>query len=266
MKRLLLTGLAIGGAVVAYREVVQPWWRSWGIDELDVARELPGDDLVPAASTTDTRSIVVQAPPSAVWPWLVQMGYGRAGWYSYDQIDMAGTSVDRIVPEWQGLAVGAVVPTHPGGGFEVRSLEPERALVLYSDSYLVDRQADAARIANVGRADANVEATGAFLGVAQPADFAASWAFVLEPLTGGRTRLIERFRVRFGESDKPWTAFTLPLVGFGVCVMTRKQMLGIKERAEQRARVTASEPVNPREVSHATPVAAEGEAVTAVAT
>jgi hypothetical protein len=138
--------------------------------------------------------------------------------------------------------------------------------VLYSDSDLVARQADAARIANVGRADANVEATGAFLGVAQPADFAASWAFVLEPLTGGRTRLIERFRVRFGESDKPWTVFTLPLIGFGVFLMTRKQMLGIKERAERRAGVTVLEPTNLREVSHATPVAAEGGAVTAVAT
>ncbi len=263
VKRLLLTGLAIGGAVVAYREVVRPWWRSWGIDELDVARGLPGDDLVPAASTMDTRSIVVQAPPSAVWPWLVQMGYGRAGWYSYDQIDMAGASVDRIVPEWQGLAVGAVVPTHPGGGFEVRSLEPERALVLYSDSDLVDRQADAARIADVGRADANVQATGAFLGTAQPKDFAASWAFVLEPLTGGRTRLIERFRVRFGESDKPWTAFTLPLVGFGVFVMTRKQMLGIKERAE-RLEVSSASPR--RDGADAALVAAGGEAVMSVAT
>lgn len=265
MKRMLLTGLAIGGAVVAYREVVRPWWRTWGIDELDVNRGLPGDDLVPEASTSDTRSIEIQAPPSAVWPWLVQMGYGRAGWYSYDQIDMAGASFRRINPEWQELAVGDVVPTHPGGGFEVRALERDRALVLYSDSDLVAGQAEAARISNVRRADANVEATGAFLGAAQPTDFAASWAFVLEPVTGGRTRLIERFRVRFGESDKPWTAITLPLVGIGFFLMTRKQMLGIKERAE-RARVTALGPANLREVSGTTPEAAGGEAVMAVAT
>ena len=259
---MLLTGLAIGGAVVAYREVVRPWWRDWGIDELDVARGLPGDELVPAPSAADTRTIEIEAPPSAVWPWLVQMGYGRAGWYSYDQIDMAGASVRRIMPEWQGLSRGDVVPTHPGGGFEVRTLEPERAFVLYSDSDLIARQADAARIANVGRANANVQATGAFLGVAQPTAVAASWAVVLEPGTGGRTRLIERFRVRFGESDKPWTAFTLPLVGFGVFLMTRKQMLGIKERAE---RPSASSPSG-RPDADAAPVTADAAAVMAVAT
>jgi hypothetical protein len=263
VKAMLFTGLAVGGAVVAYREVVRPWWRSWGIHELDVTRGLPGDDLVPEASAADTRSIEIEASPSAVWPWLVQMGYGRAGWYSYDQMDMAGASSRRIVPEWQGLAVGDVVPTHPGGGFEVRSTEPERTLVLYSDSDLVARQADAARIANVGRADANVQGTGAFLGTAQPTDFAASWAFVLEPMTVGRTRLIERFRVRFGESDKPWTAFTLPLVGFGVFLMTRKQMLGIKERAE-RLEVSIASPR--RDGADAAFVAAAGEAVMSVAT
>jgi hypothetical protein len=263
MKRMLLVGLAIGGAVVGYRRVIRPWWWSWGIDALDVGRALSGDDLVPDVSTADTRSIEIQAPPSAVWPWLLQMGYGRAGWYSYDQIDMAGTSVRQIVPEWQGLSSGDVVPTHPGGGFEVRTLEPERALVLYSDSDLVNRQADAARIANVGRAAANVQATGAFLGAAQPADFAASWAFVLEPLTGGRTRLIERFRVRFGESDKPWTAFTLPLIGFGVFLMTRRQMLGIKERAESPS---ASIPSPRPDAADTAPVTADAEAVMALAT
>jgi hypothetical protein len=66
----------------------------------------------------------------------------------------------------------------------------------------------------------------------QPVDFAATWAFVLDPLPDGGTKLIERFRVRFGETDKPWTRYTLPVVGFGVFVMMRKQMLGIKQRAE----------------------------------
>ena len=74
------------------------------------------------------------------------------------------------------------------------------------------------------------------LGATQPAEFAASWAFVLEPIGGGRTRLIERFRVKFGTSDKPWTAATLPVVGFGVFLMTRQQMLGLRERAEALAR------------------------------
>jgi hypothetical protein len=236
MNKVLLAAGAVAGGAIVYQRVVRPWWRTWGVDERDVVRPLPGDDLVPGARTIDTRSIEIDAQPADVWPWLVQMGYGRAGWYSYDAIDMAGVSSRRIVPEWQTLAVGDVVPTYPGGGFEVRRLEPGRALVLYSDTSLVASQAESVRGANAKRPLENVAATGALLGATQPTEFAASWAFVLEPMTGDRTRLIERFRVEFGESDKPWTALTLPVVGFGVFVMTQRQMLGIRERAESLVR------------------------------
>ena len=232
MKRLVFAAAAIGTGLVVYRQIVRPWWRSWGVDGRDTLRALPGDELVPGAPVMDTRSIEIAAPPSDVWPWLLQMGYGRAGWYSYDTIDMVGASSRRIVPEWQTLAVGDVVPTHPGGGFLVRELQPERALVLYSDTGIVTSQAAAARDAATEVATANVQAAGAFLGATQPMEFAASWAFVLEPIADGRTRLVERFRVKFGETDKPWTAATLPVVGFGVFLMTRQQMLGIRERAE----------------------------------
>ena len=81
----------------------------------------------------------------------------------------------------------------------------------------------------------NIQATGALMEAAQPADFAASWAFVLEPASDGETRLIERFRVRFGKDDRPWLRFTMPLMGFGVFMMMRKQMLGIRDRAERGA-------------------------------
>ena len=236
MRRILFAAAAVGAGVVVYQEVIRPWWRSWGVEAQDVTRGLPGDELVPDAPVMDTRSIEIAAAPADVWPWLVQMGYGRAGWYSYDTIDMVGASSRRIVPEWQSLALDDVVPTHPGGGFVVRGLEPDRALVLYSDTEIVTSQAAAAREAATESATTNVQAAGAFLGATQPTEFAASWAFILEPLPGGRTRLIERFRVKFGESDKPWTAATLPVVGFGVFLMTRQQMLGIRERAETRAR------------------------------
>ena len=239
MKKVFLAAAAIGGSVLVYERVIRPWWQTWGIDQRDVARPLPGDDLVPGARTIDTRSVEIDAPPTDVWPWLVQMGYGRAGWYSYDAIDMAGGSARRIVPEWQSIDVGHVVPTYPGGGFEVRHIELGHALVLYSDTALVARQSEEAKRADAERPSTNVEATGVMLGATQPTEFAASWAFVLEPMPGDRTRLIERFRVEFGESDKPWTALTLPVVGFGVFVMTQRQMLGIKERAEAVARARA---------------------------
>jgi proline iminopeptidase len=230
MKKLVFAGAAIGAGVIAYRELVRPWWRSWGIDGRDTVRALPGDELVPDAPVMDTRSIEIAAPPSDVWPWLLQMGYGRAGWYSYDTIDMVGASSRRIVPEWQVLAVGDVVPTHPGGGFLVRDLQPERALVLYSDTGIVAGQAAATRDAASEAATANVQAAGAFLGATQPTDFAASWAFVLEPVEGGRTRLIERFRVRFGAGGPQFRVIG-PIMGFGVFVMMRRQMLGIRDRA-----------------------------------
>jgi hypothetical protein len=243
LRRLILTLAALAGAGYAgYRFVVAPWWRSWGVVPEEAARPLPGDELIDTIGASETRGVTISATPAEIWPWLLQMGYGRAGWYSYDMVDMAGSSSDAILPELQELKVGDVVPTHPGGGFLVRILEPERALVLYSDSELIETQAAAAREAGTDGASANVKATGALLENAQPTEFKASWAFVLEPMPGGQTRLVERFRVFFGDSDKPWTRYTLPMMGFGVFVMVRRQLLGIKERVERAARERSAAP------------------------
>jgi hypothetical protein len=132
------------------------------------------------------------------------------------------------------------MPTHPGGGFLVRVLEAPRAMVLYSDTKLVRQQAEEAEVRTADDGPVNIRATGAFLETAQPSDFTASWAFVLEPSGSGTTRLIERFRVRFGQNDKPWLAVTMPMMGFGVFLMMRKQMLGIRSRAEHAARSAPS--------------------------
>jgi hypothetical protein len=228
-----LFGLAVfaAGAVASYRLVIAPWWRSWGVDPVEAVRALPGDEVVPDGVTAENRGITIDAPPAAVWPWLVQMGYGRGGWYSYDQLDMRGASADRIVPELQSLAVGDIMPTHPAGGFVVTAIEPERSLVLFTDTATVREQAKAA--ADADPMPANLKLAGAFMEGAQPTDFAASWAFVLEPLPDGRTRLIERSRVRFGAADKPWMRLTMPLMGFGVFVMMRRQLIGIRDRAER---------------------------------
>jgi len=144
------------------------------------------------------------------------------------------------VPELQHLAVGDILPTHPSGGFEVRILEPDRALVLYSDTALVQRQAAEAKVSAHEETPVNLQATSSLLAASQPMDFAASWAFLLEPLDG-RTRVIERFRVRFGADDRPWTRATLPVVGFGVFLMVRRQLLGLRDRVE----ATEPDPVVP---------------------
>lgn len=231
-KFLFAVAAASAAAAITFRFAVRPWWKSWGVNPSETTIALPGDDVIANANGGETRAITIDAPLGAVWPWLMQMGYGRGGWYSYDAMDMQGASAFRIMPELQSLKVGDVVPTYPGGGFVVSRLEPNRALVLYLDTDLVREQAEAARAEGAPAGSANIRATGALMENTQPAEFSATWAFVLEELPSGQTRLIERFRVRFGETDKPWTRYTLPFMGFGVFVMMRKQLLGIKQRAE----------------------------------
>lgn len=242
--RKFLVFLAVLGAAgwVAARAAGQ-WRQTWGVDPEDAGRPLPGDELVPDAAAIDTRGITIEAPPDVVWPWLVQMGYGRGGWYSYDALDMNQPSATVIMPEHQQLAEGDIVPSFPGGGFLVKTLEPGHALVLYSDTESMQAQIAAAKAA-AGNGEveepANLRATGAAMSVAQPADFRASWAFVVEPLPGDRSRLVERFRIWFGGPEQPWMRATMPMMGFGVFVMIRRQLLGIRERVE-RGRSAVSE-------------------------
>jgi hypothetical protein len=124
-------------------------------------RELPGDDLLPTAKGQWTNAITIRARPSDIWPWLVQMGCRRAGWYSYDGLDNGGVpSADRIVPELQQVEVGDLFAWTPDAydGFIVKAVEPERVLVLGGDAGSLYR---------------------------------VNWAFVLEPLES-RTRLLAR--------------------------------------------------------------------------
>jgi hypothetical protein len=242
MRKLLVLAGVAGAGVAAYRLVARPWLDTWGIEGDEPVRSLPGDEVIPDGQTLDTRGITIDAPPEAVWPWLLQMGYGRGGWYSYDAIDMRGESADQILAEHQSLAVGDIVPTDPAGGFEVRVIDPERALVLYVDTELRQRQEEAAGAAEA--APANVQAAGAFLAAANPPQFALTWAFVLEPLPGGRTRLLERTRGAFGESQ-PLAAITFPMLELGVFVMVRRQLLGIRERVEAAVRAQAAAPQAP---------------------
>ena len=172
-------------------------------------RRLPGDDLIDPPEGMLTNAITIRRPRSEVWPWLVQMGGGRAGWYSYDVIDNGGRpSEARIVPELQQIRVGDVFPAKPGmrGGFVVLAFEPERFLILGWPSP-----------------------------AGQPL---VTWAFILEQPRRGYTRLV--VRVRVGEGYRPpfglprWTVKSL--VPLGHVLMQRKQLLGIARRAEAPAR------------------------------
>jgi len=239
--RFVLVGTVVGTVIGVTVSRVIRWWRTWGADPEEATKPLPGDDVVTAAVASETRGITIDAPPERVWPWLVQMGFGRAGWYSYDVLDQKGRSADGLVEAWQDLSVGDVMPTHPGGGFEVAALDPGRSLVLRSDTELVTAQANAwaerqaTAAAKAGETPETMtpglQASTAILGTT-PQQFAASWAFVLEPIPGGQTRLVERFRVWYGEAGPFVPHVVMPVVGFGVFVMMQKQMVGIKARAE----------------------------------
>ena len=229
MRTRIIVGAAIAAASWAGYVAARQWWKTWGVVPDEITRPLPGDDLIPEAHAIDTRGITIEAAPDLVWPWLVQMGYGRGGWYSIDQLDMRGRSTDRIVEAWQDLKVGDTMPTHPGGGFEVKLLEPERTLVLYGDSTTM-RPADETEHEDL---PAGLAASGKLL-EATPSEFKASWSFVLEPLGRNRTRLIERVRY-WGEERAALSKPALSLFGFGVFVMMQRHMAGIRARAEQLA-------------------------------
>jgi hypothetical protein len=244
LKKLIagsVAAVAALAAVGAWR--CTRWWRTWGVRPVDSTSALPGDDLIEAPVATDTRGITIAAPPEAVWPWLLQMGYGRAGWYSYDRLDMKGTSADRILPEHQALAVGDIVPTDPAGGFEVKVLDPGRTMVLYVDTALVTARATAMRDGTSETTPAGLAASGKFLETAVPPDFAVSWTFHLRPERDGGTRLIERMRLRAGEGSGA-TKVLAPVMGFGVFVMMQRQMAGIRERAERNPEPPAVAPTD----------------------
>jgi hypothetical protein len=235
-KRFLMVGVSLGAALTAtYLVAVRPLWRHWGVDPAEAERALPGDELVPEPTATDTRGLTIAAPPSAVWPWLVQMGFGRAGWYSYDAIDMSNKSAWEIHPEWQSLVVGDKVPTDPRGGFLVKHVDAEKALVLFYDTALMKEQMASAAEAGVPVAPPNLRVTGRAMGSMTPPEFSISWAFVLEPTVDGGTRLIERFRLS-GEMTGRAAAISGRMLGLGIFTMARKQMLGIQIRAERVAR------------------------------
>ena len=129
-----VAALAAAAAGAAYVLAVRPRLLRWGATTQEAAGPLPGDEIVPAPRMQSTRAVTIKAPVSGVWPWLVQLGAGRGGMYSYDWLENAAGlgihSADRILPELQHLKVGDIVPLSPDGGLEVRSLESGSVLGL----------------------------------------------------------------------------------------------------------------------------------------
>src|SRR5271157_1269454 len=136
-----IVGLAAAAAIAVpvYVFLVRPWHLRWGASKAEVAKFLPGDDLVPKPKLSATHAITIQAPISKVWPWLVQLGQGRGGFYSYDWLEnLFGCDIhnaDRLLPQYQNLKAGDGIRIHPRmPAIPVVAVEPERVIVLHSDT------------------------------------------------------------------------------------------------------------------------------------
>jgi len=235
IKVILLAVLSgIVASAIAYVALIRPKIKSWGFDEVEAEKQFPGDELVADPTAVETRGITIDDTPDKVWPWLVQMGYGRGGWYSYEPLDSKLPSAKEILPEFQELKPGDKMPTYPGFSFEVKVVEPQRALVLFSDAAGAKDQIAAARdtvsdmVSEGAKPLVDMEAVAEMENVP---DFAASWGFYLEPQGADKTRLIERFRIQ-APSNAPAPVLK-EVFGTGVVLMARKQLIGIKERVER---------------------------------
>jgi hypothetical protein len=197
-----LPGIGVGLAllvlfVAAYLLLIKPWHLRWGATDEEATRAMPGDELIPDAGSA-TRAITIAAPAEEIWPWLVQLGYGRAGWYSYDWIDNDfQPSADRILAEYQSLEPGEKILMMPGMGFVVDCVDPPRSIVSVLE------------------------------------DGSTSWCLAVYPIDGGGARLVSRWRPKF--EITPATLFMTALAEPGTFIMEQKMLRSIRDRVEAAA-------------------------------
>lgn len=197
--------IVFAGVLVAF---IRPWYLTWGAADAEVSMSLPGDELIPLSLGGHTRAITINAPAAEIWPWIVQIGADKGGFYSHTWIEgMIGcpiTNADRIHPEWQNLQPGDLMrmcvddPAPPP--YAVAVVLPDRALVLGHRATPADNLGDA--------------------------EWFDTWSFVLEPVDASTTRLIARSR---NAANVAWMRIIEP----GFFIMESGMLQGIKERVEQ---------------------------------
>jgi hypothetical protein len=201
---MLPTLLVIFTFAALYWFPIRRWMGRWGTTPSDLSRVMAGDGLIADPTYSGTMAVIVNARPEDIWPWLVQMGYQRGGLYSYDWLDrlfgfLDRPSTARILPEFQHLAVGDEIPLGRGPGWPVASMEPPRALVL--------------DMRNMGSID-------------------WVWQFGLYTVDEKQTRLVSRSRVH---ARTIWARLLTSAIEPAGFIMTRRMLLGLKQRAEALA-------------------------------
>jgi hypothetical protein len=206
MHPLLARALALLSVLLliatAYVSLCRPYQLHWGATAAEIERSMPGDELNTDPSFLATRAITIDALPEEVWPWLLQMGYGRAGFYGYDLLENVGSpeglrSADEIIPRFQKFVVGDEVPISAVATMTFHSIEPNRYLI--------------------------------WLGSDTPNPGAFTWAAY--PLDGDRTRLVSRIRWTYYPTSVKLIALQL-FTEFADHMALRKILQGIKQRVE----------------------------------
>ena len=188
--------------------LLRHWHRTWGATADEVAATMPGDDLLPRAQYRCTRAITIAATPAEVWPWLVQVGWRRGGWYADDLLDNFGRpSAREILPELQDLHVGQWLAWGPRASertaFRVDGFVTHEWLLWRSPN--------------------------------------RTWAWRLVPLSDGRTRLVTRMKTLY-EWSRPLVLGTVLLMEVADYPMMRRMLRGIRDRAETEHRHRATRP------------------------
>jgi hypothetical protein len=198
MTASLYIAIIVIGLVVTYLLVIRPWHLKWGATREELLLALPGDKNVHTPDFNATRGITIHSTPELVWPWIIQIGSKRAGWYSIDWMDNAGIkSADQILPEFQTIEVGQFIPFTPDqkNGMWVNDFK-EHEYILW-----VDKEGK------------------------------ATWLWYVYPIDQTRSRLVTRLRTKYNWKGI-WIIYYM-LYDIGDIVMMSKCMNGIKVRAEK---------------------------------
>jgi hypothetical protein len=203
---------ALAALPIFYKRTFTPWERNWGATEDEQLRRMPGDDFILTPDYVTTRAISVNAPPSAIFPWLAQMGYKRGGLYSYDFLDRLFGFLDApsskvILPEFQGLEAGDVIPVGRGAAFPVKEVKKNEYLLLAGEQQGVKW----------------------------------SWATALYSAEDGTTRLVTR-NMGSGMANGFGGRVALFGIDLAAFIMVRRWLQVLKSRAEGLARAEPDGP------------------------
>ncbi|MCP4580972.1 MAG: hypothetical protein GY839_05100 [candidate division Zixibacteria bacterium] len=189
-----LIGLAV--LAIMYFAYIRDWQMNWGASDEDISRVMVGDELRTDPELNATRAVIIKGSPEQIWPWLVQMGYNRGGFYAFDKLDHGGIpSADSIIPEFQNLQVGDTITF-----LQVVEMVPNESMLWVFLPHL-----------------------GGWGG--------GTWSWGLYPIDDQHTKLVSRLRQNY-TYDSIQEIIMWSMMDALEIVMMRTSMLGIKHRVE----------------------------------